>query len=63
VRAIQLTELDGPSALELVDSDESAAADGLVVVDVHAAGVAFPDALMTRGRYQTEIAVALRGGQ
>jgi NADPH:quinone reductase len=52
VRALQVTKLDGPSAVELVDIDEPAAADGLVVVDVHAAAVAFPDALMTRGLYQ-----------
>ena len=26
--------------------------DGAVVVDVHAAGVAFPDALQSRGLYQ-----------
>jgi NADPH2:quinone reductase len=49
MRAIQVTRLDGPDAVELVDIDEPA---GDVVVDVHAAGVAFPDALLTRGLYQ-----------
>ena len=37
--------------MELVEIDEPAA-DGGIVVDVHAAGVAFPDAPLTRGLYQ-----------
>jgi NADPH2:quinone reductase len=51
MRAIQLTRLDGPDSVELAEVDEPAA-DGAVVVDVYAAGVAFPDALLTRGLYQ-----------
>jgi NADPH2:quinone reductase len=51
MRAIRVTTLGGPESLELVDIDEPTAADG-VAVDVHAAGVAFPDALLTRGLYQ-----------
>jgi NADPH2:quinone reductase len=51
MRAIRVITLGGPESLELVDIDEPTAADG-VVVDVHAAGVAFPDALLTRGLYQ-----------
>jgi len=51
MRAIQVTRLDGPSAVEVVDVDEPDTADE-VVIDVHAAGVAFPDALLTRGLYQ-----------
>jgi NADPH2:quinone reductase len=50
MRAIHIPRLDGPSAAELVDIPEPDA-DG-VVIDVHAAGVAFPDALQTRGLYQ-----------
>ncbi len=50
MRAIQVTRLDGPEAVELTDIDEPEG-DG-VVIDVHAAGVAFPDALLTRGHYQ-----------
>lgn len=46
-----MTRLDGPDALEVLDVDEPAQGDG-VLVDVHAAGVAFPDVLLTRGRYQ-----------
>ncbi|MEB4210126.1 NADPH:quinone oxidoreductase family protein [Mycobacterium sp. 94-17] len=50
MRAARVTRLDGPDAIEIADVDEPTG-DG-VVVDVHAAGVAFPDALLTRGLYQ-----------
>ena len=49
MRAVRVTRLDGPDAVEVAEVDEPA---GDVVVDVHAAGVAFPDALLTRGLYQ-----------
>jgi NADPH2:quinone reductase len=42
--------LDGPEAIEVSDIEEPIG-DG-VVVEVHAAGVAFPDALLSRGLYQ-----------
>ena len=51
MRAIQIARLDGPEAVELVDLDEPSG-DGAVLVDVHAAGVTFPDALQSRGLYQ-----------
>ncbi len=51
MRAIQITRLDGPEAVQLADIDEPSG-DDAVVIDVHAAGVAFPDALLTRGLYQ-----------
>ncbi|HTY29123.1 MAG TPA: NADPH:quinone oxidoreductase family protein, partial [Mycobacterium sp.] len=51
MRAIRVTELSGPESVQLVEIEEPAA-DGGIVVDVHAAGVAFPDALLTRGLYQ-----------
>jgi NADPH:quinone reductase len=50
MRAAQVTRLDGPDAIEISEVDEPT--DGGVVVEVHAAGVAFPDALLTRGLYQ-----------
>ncbi len=50
MRAAQLTRLDGPDGIEVGDIDEPTG-DG-VIVDVHAAGAAFPDALLTRGLYQ-----------
>lgn len=51
MRAIQIASLDGPQAAKLVDIDEPDG-DGAVVVEVHAAGVAFPDVLQSRGLYQ-----------
>jgi NADPH2:quinone reductase len=50
MRAAQVTRLDGPDAIEVTEVDEPSG-DG-VVVEVHAAGAAFPDALLTRGLYQ-----------
>jgi NADPH2:quinone reductase len=58
VRAIQITELSGPdTALKLADVPEPEASHMLtpgsgVMVDVHAAGVSFPEVLQTRGEYQ-----------
>jgi NADPH2:quinone reductase len=58
VKAIQITELTGPdSALKLVDLPEPEPSHFMtpgsgVVVDVHAAGVSFPEVLQTRGEYQ-----------
>jgi NADPH2:quinone reductase len=58
MRAIQITELSGPqSALAQVDIPDPAPDHMLqpgraVLVDVHAAGVSFPEVLQTRGEYQ-----------
>ncbi|WP_415971387.1 NADPH:quinone oxidoreductase family protein [Rhodococcus sp. 077-4] len=52
MRAVQISSLDGPDSVTVVDVAEPAARDGSVVIEVHAAGVAFPDALLTRGLYQ-----------
>jgi NADPH2:quinone reductase len=49
--AIQIARLDGPQAAEVVEIDEPSG-DGEVLVDLHAAGVAFPDALQSRVHYQ-----------
>jgi NADPH2:quinone reductase len=61
MRAVQITELKGPSeALELVDLPEPAEPSHLmtpgsgVIVEVHAAGVSFPEVLQTRGEYQVK---------
>lgn len=50
MRAIQIVELGGPASLQLADIDEPTG-EG-VVIDVHAAGVSFPEVLQSRGRYQ-----------
>jgi NADPH2:quinone reductase len=58
VRAVQIVELSGPErALKLVELPEPEPShmmtpDSGVVVDVHAAGVSFPEVLETRGEYQ-----------
>jgi NADPH2:quinone reductase len=53
MRAVQIVDLSGPaSALHLVDVPEPQPTEDQVVVDVHAAGVAFPEVLQTRGMYQ-----------
>jgi NADPH:quinone reductase len=53
MRAARVMRLDGPDAIEVSDIDEPTG-DG-VVVEVHAAGVAFPDALLSRGLYQYKL--------
>lgn len=50
MRAVRVTRLEGPDAVEVAEVEEPTSAG--VVIEVHAAGVAFPDALLTRGRYQ-----------
>src|SRR5215211_6368178 len=58
MRALQITELSGPrSALADVELPEPEASHMLtpgsgVVIDVHVAGVSFPEVLQTRGEYQ-----------
>src|ERR1700741_4890655 len=54
MRAARVIRLDGPGAIEVTDVAEPAGdgSENEVVVDVHAAGAAFPDALLTRGLYQ-----------
>jgi NADPH2:quinone reductase len=57
VRAVQIKELSGPGAIEVVDVGAPGPSHMLtpgegVVIDVEAAGVSFPDVLQTRGLYQ-----------
>ena len=53
MRAVQITELTGPAtSLQLVDLPDPVAAAGQVLIDVRAAGVAYPEVLQTRGMYQ-----------
>lgn len=49
VRALLVTEPAGPAALRI---GTLPVPDAEVVIDVHAAGVTFPDLLLTHGRYQ-----------
>jgi NADPH2:quinone reductase len=52
VRAVQVVGLDGPAAVEVRDVPEPVRGPDQVLVDVHAAGVNFPDVLQTKGLYQ-----------
>jgi NADPH2:quinone reductase len=58
MRAIQITELSGPAgALEIVELPDPEPSHMMTpgsgtIVDVHAAGVSFPEVLQTRGEYQ-----------
>ena len=53
MRAVQIVELTGPdTALRLFDLPEPHPSTGQVLIDVRAAGVAFPEVLQTRGMYQ-----------
>src|SRR4051794_18891503 len=51
VRALELQDLAGPDGLAVVERP-APSGDGAVTIDVRAAGVCFPDLLMSRGRYQ-----------
>jgi NADPH:quinone reductase len=52
MRAIQVVTLDGPRAVRQVEVDEPEPGDGQVLIEVHAAGVTFPEVLLTHGMYQ-----------
>ncbi|KUH96194.1 NADPH:quinone oxidoreductase family protein [Mycobacterium sp. IS-1556] len=55
MKALVAQELTGPSGLCLTDVDDVAGGDDVVVVDVGAAGVSFPDLLLLRGEYQLRL--------
>jgi NADPH2:quinone reductase len=51
MRALELQRLSGPEGFVLVDRPEPSG-DGVALIDVRAAGVSFPELLMSRGAYQ-----------
>jgi NADPH:quinone reductase len=51
MKAVQVSELNGPDSAVVADVEEPQG-DGAMTVEVKAAGIAFPDLLMTRGLYQ-----------
>lgn len=60
MRALMLRETTGPSGLHLEDDvpvPEIKDGDGLVLIDVHTAGVGFVDMLITKGEYQIKLPV------
>ena len=52
MRAVQITTLDGPEAVEVVDIASPTPGPDQVLIRVRAAGVAFPEVLQSRGQYQ-----------
>ncbi|HMI86515.1 MAG TPA: NADPH:quinone oxidoreductase family protein [Polyangiaceae bacterium] len=56
MRAVRCHELIGPAGLRVDEVPDPTPGPGEVVIDVHAAGVNFPDVLITHGRYQFKAA-------
>jgi NADPH2:quinone reductase len=52
MRAVHISSLDGPSAVEVVDVPQPEPGSDQVLIRVRAAGVSFPEVLQTRGLYQ-----------
>ena len=55
MKACVVQELSGPSGLVYTDIDDVAGNDDTIVVDVRAAGVCFPDLLLSKGEYQLKL--------
>jgi len=54
MRALRVTELTGPDAVVVTQDAPEPEMGAGVLIDVHAGGVAFPDLLLTRGKYQVK---------
>jgi len=52
MRAVRVHELTGPSALRVDEVPDPKVGTGQVLIEVRAAGVNFPDVLLSRGLYQ-----------
>jgi NADPH2:quinone reductase len=52
MRAVRCHELTGPKSLRVEEVPAPTAGAGEVLIDVHAAGINFPDVLLTYGKYQ-----------
>ncbi|MEO8549020.1 MAG: NADPH:quinone oxidoreductase family protein [Kofleriaceae bacterium] len=52
MRAVRVHELTGPGALRVDEVPSPKPAGGQILIDVKAAGVNFPDILITQGKYQ-----------
>ncbi|MCV7037691.1 alcohol dehydrogenase [Mycolicibacterium moriokaense] len=55
MKALVAQELSGPAGLAYTDVDDVVGNDDVVIVDVRAAGVSFPDLLLLRGEYQLRL--------
>lgn len=52
MRAVQVTRLDGPEALEINDVPAPEPDAHEVLIDVYRVGISFPDLLLSKGQYQ-----------
>ena len=52
MRAVRCHELTGPKSLRVDEVPAPTPGEGEVLIDVHAAGLNFPDVLLTYGKYQ-----------
>jgi NADPH2:quinone reductase len=52
MRAVRVQKLEGPKAVRVDEVPEPKPTDGEVLIDVRAAGVNFPDVLLSYGKYQ-----------
>ncbi len=57
MKAVQITTLEGPRAIQVVNVDPPTGDGNSVLIDVEAMGVSFVDVLMTRGLYQVRPAL------
>src|SRR6201988_4685189 len=55
MKACVVQELSGPSGLVYTDVDDVIGSDDTIIIDVRAAGVCFPDLLLTKGEYQLKL--------
>lgn len=52
MRAAMVTQIEGPSGIRIMDVAEPEPSEGTVGVEIRAAGISFPDLLLSQGRYQ-----------
>jgi NADPH:quinone reductase-like Zn-dependent oxidoreductase len=55
MKACVVQELSGPSGIVYTDIDDVTGEGGNVLIDVRAAGVCFPDLLLSKGEYQLKL--------
>ncbi len=55
MKACVVQELSGPAGLAYTDVDDVVGNDDTLIVDVRAAGVCFPDLLLSKGEYQLKL--------
>jgi NADPH:quinone reductase len=55
MKACVVQELSGPSGLVYTDVDDVTGGDNAMIIDVRAAGVCFPDLLLSKGEYQLKL--------